>query len=489
MAIAYAGGLGIFALLCGRSAFNRAEQSGAAMVLGAGLVSLASFLLGLVVGGWSLRLAVSALCIGSLVLAARREPGLFAWPGRSLFTPSIAATALVAAAALGLVTWVSLYHTDLGWDGLFNWEAKSRAAFLNRGAFPISALDSSLSHPRYPLLVPLFGAWIYGWLGRVDQSMLKLVGPYFYLAALLLVIGSARRLSRNSWAGIVGALLLAAVPQLVAGGGGASSGYADWPLAVVYVCAMIAVDEYTRSGSPVAARLAGAAVLLGLWTKADMLVLLFCAAAAIAPRVIRNKEWRSGLTVVLPGICLYVLWSILVAWAHAPKDGDFGLRPHFDRVYILLRSLGGECLKWAEWSLFWPLLGLTAPFFFFRRFRPLIPLATGVFLPLILYPLVFVFSGWNPVRDHVASALPRLLLHIVPAAAILIVVVSFKVCRWDGSLLAAGKAAYANAEELIQAAAVILEPTGLTVEDLRRLYLKKAGLAARKQYAKRSGPS
>ncbi len=38
-------------------------------------------------------------------------------------------------------------------------------------------------------LLPMLQVWIYEWVGHVDQSFVKLIGPYFYAAALLLLIG------------------------------------------------------------------------------------------------------------------------------------------------------------------------------------------------------------------------------------------------------------------------------------------------------------
>ena len=482
LVLAFAGGLGMVVLLGRPSSFSRAELCGMAVVLGAGLVSLSSFLLGILMYGWVLRSAVSVLCLGSLVIALRRDRGAFAVKLPERFVPSVAPilTSVFAVAALYLLVWISLYHSDLGWDGLFNWEAKTRTAFLNDGVFPFQAFSSGLLHTRYPLLVPLFGAWIYSWLGRVDQSMLKLVGPFFYLGALLLLAGSARRLTGSPWAGALAVLILAAVPPTMIGGGSASSGYADWPLAVIYLCTLIATLEYTRTNSAPAARLAGVTLMLGIWTKADMLVLLVCIAAVAAPRIIRERNWKLGLVIFLPALAMRFIWSVMLVVVKAPPDGDFHFRPHFDVAGMLLQNALSEFIKWKQWGLFWPLLGLAVFLYVIRRhFSEVAVWTGGVILPMILYPCVFIFSAWNPIHDHVASSLSRLFLQIVPAASLFIALTIHRVFEADNRggrstlPLSQAGAGEDQAEILISAAAAVLQPIGITADDLRELYRRR----------------
>jgi hypothetical protein len=497
-AIAFGGGWGVFGLLWRSSSFSRAERYGAAIVLGVGLVSASSFLFGLLIDGWALRLTVSALCLGALVLGLKREPAADAAKQPRFAASSIVTSALIAA-TLVFVGWISLFHTDLGWDGLFNWEAKSRAAFLNRGAFPLSAFSSGLSHSRYPLLVPLFGAWIYGWMGQIDQSVIQLVGPLFYLATLLLLVGSSRRLTGNSWAGALAVILLVGVPQILIGGGSATSGYADWPLALIYFCGLLAVYEYTRTGARGAARFAGAVLALGVWTKADMIVLLVCVAAIVASRVLRDQDWRTGMLILSPPLLTYALWSLTLRLTHATPDGDFQLQPHVDRVPALLRHLVDELTVWKSWSLFWPLLGLASLVVVLKGRRYAIPWVGGVFLPALLYSLVFVFSAWSPVEVHVSSALSRLLEHVAPAGTLLIVLAAFVTFERNprqDDVASASSAVRRQAgapaldpstEALILSAADILQATGLTADDLRELYRRKSPSRSALKRRRRAG--
>jgi hypothetical protein len=72
-------------------------------------------------------------------------------------------------------------------------------AFRHNGAIPLGFYTSGyeITHVAYPVYLSLLQAWVYEWLGHIDQSMVKLIGPYLYLAAVLLLISSAKRAANS----------------------------------------------------------------------------------------------------------------------------------------------------------------------------------------------------------------------------------------------------------------------------------------------------
>jgi hypothetical protein len=392
------------------------------------LVSLSSFCLGFLIQGVPLRCAVTAICLGMAGYAwKRRSWALPDLSGLRLPAPQAIVLALVAA-QVGFVTWLSLYRESLGWDGLFNWESKARVAFLHGGAIPLQYYTSNYDffHRSYPPLVPLLEAWIYGFLGRMDQSMIKLIGPYFYLAAALLLISVANRTKQWCWSGIFVLLPFLLVPALAMGQGSASSGYVDFPLSVVYVCAVVHCVEHWRTQSVDSARLLGLSAALLAFTKADGIVPLFCLTVAIVPLVVRERNWKLGAWAILPGFGLWRGWSAFMSSLGVPREADFaGFTPavflsHVDRAGPLLVWTVEELTALRRWSLLWPLVA--AGLFYLIRGREKsrwYPWAATVCLPLLLYPCVFFFSAWNPVEAHVKIALPRLFVHIASAAALM----------------------------------------------------------------------
>lgn len=481
LSVAFAGGLGVVLLLRdGKLRLDPCGICGTALIGGAGLVALSYFWLGLLFQGAGLRLAVVAICLAPpLYVWQRNRWALPAFSLPSLNAPRAVIFAM-AAVLFGCVTWFSLYRQSLMWDGLYNWEWKARAAFLNHGSIPLSYYSpGELFHKAYPPLVPVLEAWIYGFLGRHDQSMAKLIGPYFCLAALLLLISVSNRERKNGWSAVLVFLPFVLVPCLYLGDGSATSGYADFPLAAIYFCAVIHLTEHWQTGSSRSATLAGISAMLLVFTKSEGIIPLLCIAAAIAPMAVRERNWKLAARVALPGLGLWLIWKTFMKALHVPQEVDFiGFTPaiflaHLDRARPLLAWTLQELTSWTRWSLVWPLTAAAFVLLIQRaRGWQWYPWAAVVLLPLAIYPWTYFFSAWNPVELHVKSSLPRLFLHIAPVAALMVGLVFAEV--WDTRVLWRR----ARAEDLppealdalLQQAAEILRPTGITVQHLRDEY-------------------
>jgi hypothetical protein len=413
-----------------RSQCSPWSLAGAAMVLGTGFVALLSFCLGLLVQGPLLRWAVTAACVALPLLAYWR-----AWKThiRDLLPRPAVADIWLAAAAwcqVCVVCWLALYRYPLGWDGLFVWEVKAQIAFRNGGALPMGYWTSNyeLSHSAYPVFLPMFQVWIYEWVGHVDQSFVKLIGPYSYAAALLLLIGAVRRAELSRWVAFLAIMMLAFVPAVVLTDGSATSGYADFPLAVAFLAAVIHLVDYWRSRSQSAILLAGACGGMLPFMKADGILLLFAFGLTILPKAIRGRKWRDVAMMLGPGVTVWLGWAVFLKLAHTVKQGDFlPITPatflaHADRAGVLMKWTWEELTTWPRWNVLWPLTALaTTCMIASRRFAEWWPLVVPVLLPLALYPGVFFFSAWNTqLEDHVKWSLGRLYLQVAPCAVLLI---------------------------------------------------------------------
>ena len=422
--IAFAGGLGSALLLTPvKPPRGWWELSGTALVFGAGIVSLSSFCLGFFVQGAVLRWIITSACITLLLFGWRyhREPLLV-----RLDTIQ-AITAAIVVVQVGLVTWLSFYRFHLGWDGLFNWESKARIAFFNHGAMPLSFYTGRLDffHNGYPLFFPLLESWIYGWVGNVNQTLIKLIGPYFYLASVLLAIAAVSRLSKFRWAGVLAAVLLGLTPALIAGEGSASSGYADFTLAAVSLCAVVHCAVYWQTGAIEAARLTGASAMFLPFIKTEGYISLLLIALAVIPKVVRDRSWKIGLWLLGPGLATWLGWTVFLRLTHSFPEHDF--RPltvhNFlaggPRVPDIVRWSFQELVAWSHWSLLWPLAIAAIIVMVFRNPMPdWYPWAVNIVVPLALFPATYILSGWEPVEPHLKSSLWRLWLHSAPTAVV-----------------------------------------------------------------------
>jgi hypothetical protein len=429
--ISFIGGAGAVLLLApSRWRESPCGFAGAALVVGAGIISLLSFCLGFVVQGGFLRWIVTAACVTLFVLGRAR----YAKQSFKAERPAVNAVqvllGVLVTGQLWFVTWLSLYKSGLGWDGLFNWEAKALIAFRHNGAIPLQFYTSGyeITHVAYPVYLPLLQTWIYEWLGHVDQSMIKLIGPYLYLAAVLLLISSAKRDTNSLWAATFAVLLFGLVPAFILGDGSASSGYADFPLAVVWLCALVHSIEYWRTGALWAARLTGVSAMFLPFVKNDGLIALLCIALAVVPKAAWKRNWKAAAWMLMPGFGLLFGWRVFTKVTHLVQ-GDLlpftlaNLLAHLNRTGELVRLTNQEVLRWEHWGILWPATLAAGAFVVTRkRMFTWYPLVVNALLPLVLYPCVFFFSMWVPFETHVRVALPRLFIHNAPAAILLVAV-------------------------------------------------------------------
>jgi hypothetical protein len=339
----------------------------------------------------------------------------------------LALVALTQFAVLG----AAAMWTPLGWDGLFNFELKARLAFEHSpsGQMPAAYFGDPTrvwSHQRYPLLVPFTEFWIYSWLGRVDQAAVKIVFPIFYCSLVALVCGAVRRLADRRSA-LLTAVALGCVPALTLLPG-AASGYADVPLAASAAGAVCFAFAALRANDPRHANLAAGLLAVAVWTKAEGMILAAaiglaaCAAAAAASRA------RLSALLWVPAVAL-APWHVALALYRAQPAGDFRALTLADfgsaagTLAVVCPAVVRELMRPGHWGLIWPaffasvLVMMAAR----RTTRADWFVVASVLAPLGLYALVYLFSAWPDVREHVGFSLPRLLVALAPVAVFFVV--------------------------------------------------------------------
>lgn len=422
-------GVSLIALPRHRST-NAIELLCLSFLLGAGLVSIASFTFGFFIAGLWLRLAVAALCLTLFALGLRARSMKFDWRSALSASKSDWALPLWTLAPVGLAAWVSSARA-MGWDGLFNWEIKARAAFLSGGVIPLSFYSDPTrpwTHPEYPLLLPMTEAWIYGWMRRADQTMAQLLFLFFFAAALgLLYAGVSRFGARRAQLWATPIFLLA--PQLIfSGQGGVSSGYADFPLAVFYLAAVILLFEYWETSD------AGLLLPFGLlagalcWVKSEGAILWSCLIAMAMIKTFQRRDWRKAAGAVLPGLVVLIGWRIFLLIAK-PSTGEVFLPvtpstlwKNLWRAPQIAHAVVVELLNWRRWGPLWVVVVVAALFLTVNRRRErwaVLPVA--VFLPIAIYAGVYVFSAWDFLL-HLNNSFPRLLTQVSLVAALMVAI-------------------------------------------------------------------
>ena len=419
-------GFGVAILIMSRSTrINIIECACLAWLFGVGIVSISLWLGGTLIPGAALQLVVSLVCLALALTGWRvkKNKGVrFALPLPSSPVEWLL-TALLLLELLALFI-VSLKHT-LGWDGLFNWEIKARYAFLNNGVLPGSYYSSpgrAYSHPEYPLAIPFTELWLYLWMGVPHQFWIKTIFPIFHITGALLTCLFVTRLTGKRWLGLLIALLLPFVPFVTASPGGVIVGYADIPLSIFYVAALGYFLCSMECELPHSFTVYAVVLALVPWIKSEGLILSsLLAMIGLFVGFCRHRVWAAILST-LPWLCLIIGWRLYLAAMHVIMPSDFArptlhlLSANLQRLTTIGRIAFVEITDTGLWSVFW-LLALFAIIYLLvaRRLSRLL-LAVAVVGPIFLYLLTYIFSAWPSYTAHITSSLPRLLLHVVPAA-------------------------------------------------------------------------
>jgi hypothetical protein len=325
-------------------------------------------------------------------------------------------------------------HTRLGWDGLFNLEFKARLAFEHQpqGQLPLayfSDVSRAWSHPSYPLLVPFSEFWLYSWLGRIDEHAIKVLSPLYFFAVIAGVCGAIRRVT-NTETAIVSGVFACAVPAMVNLG---TTGYAEIPLSAAITAALSCAALGLSSRQPAMFVLAGAFGAIAAWTKTEglLLALYLGSAVLLSSRLCNRGRGTSVLSLKAMSAVLWIPVAASVPWFvmqyfYGITEPDFpSILPsvalaHLDRlpeiVTLVLRAL----LTPGQWGLLWPAFAAACVLAVWRRDADhLAVLSAGaVLVPLAAYTLIYLFSAWDNVGDHVRTSIDRLLTPLASAALI-----------------------------------------------------------------------
>ena len=417
----FAFGFGLTALLAREVPLDRFERFGIAYLLGVGAASMLWIVLApfyAIVSPIVLISAIAWMVAG--IARVRRKPDTSRYvpePARGGW--AVVLTLLLAVELIAL-TAASL-GSGLGFDAVFNFEVKARVAFENQtpGQIPLAFFgDASRvwSHPRYPLLVPFAEYWIYGWLGRVDQFLVKIIFPMFFAALIAVTAGAMRRIS-SPLAALAAVTALGALPALTVIPG-AISGYAEVPLAAAVAAAVCCAIVAVKTGRAEAFRLCGALSAIAAWTIVEGGILALCLAAA--GLIVAG---RKALPMLVMPVAVVAAWMMFQHFYGVPEKDFPSLSPqialaNLNRIPVIARVVARELITPGHWGLLWPAFVLTCALALAKRtWRDAdLLIAAVVVIPLCVYPAIYLFSSWADVEGHVRTSFVRLLVPLAPAA-------------------------------------------------------------------------
>ena len=438
--------------------------------LGIGAVAITLFLLSLVSSVWAgprlsrgLILFVVLSIVAVLFVLWRRvrrqssAPGSAGPPGAGLSLFGVLLVAVLVLLFLSQAYYAA--NTPLSaMDAMGFWGYSAKAIFFD-GTVRTPAVVEPLRghpHPRYPLLVPLAQDWVHFLRGRYDDSAVKLVFVGFYVALVGVVFGAARRrwgriaevaeskrsqkrrgrrieevgdLPTYPRAGMVAAFLVATIPVLRADGFGAAFALADIPLAFFIAAALVSWLRWMDEGQMGDLVLTFVFAALGAWTKNEGLVaLILLTVLVVAEAVSRRRRVGAVVGAVAVGWVLVVPW-LLFQGGLAAVDENYPAHVRLS-VFIAnagrLPAIGGawlrELVDASRWSILWLLAAVAGVWAVRRRLRPACWVGAFALGQVLVYTVVYVVAPWD-IAELLELTATRLLLHVMPAAVLLCVLV------------------------------------------------------------------
>jgi hypothetical protein len=266
------------------------------------------------------------------------------------------------------------------------------------------------SHPGYPLFLSSFIGMLWAVSGGFTSHVPALVSAVMAASVLALLVGALAE-RRSLALGLLAGLLLAGTELFASQ---ASAQYADLPLALAFLAALVLLDAAATPGVLLAA---GAALGLAPWIKNEGLVFAVAALAVAAWRF-RLRDWLWIALGALPGLLAVAALKTMVPGNEgmfpATAGEAFAKLANPARWAQVAGGFGGALLELGHWWAH-PLL-LLAVLAWALRLAPRRSLWLGIPILVALtaeFGLFLVSTA--DLKWHLGTSVSRLVLQLWPS--------------------------------------------------------------------------
>lgn len=426
-------GWGVLRLCAGSLALSRLETAAIAFPLGAGLISLEMLLSYFVKAPLTPRLVLAPwlvlMAVIWLIERQRRVDGNAA-PGT---TVSEGKTGILWYVLVFGVTFEVLYaffraliQPIESYDAIAIYAIKSKmfyaAGAVNGSLF--TTMKSFFPHPDYPLNIPLVETFFYTMMGGLNDQLVKIIFPLFFVALLALLYSAVRRFASRTYA-LLAVFLLATIPQANAY---AANAYHEIPLACYYFASALLLFRFIErpeDGRPLI--LSAIMVALGGWTKNEGLLYCVVNLAVLGAFVACNLKRIAPAARLNVAAYPVIIVLISLPWLYIKKT--YGLVNHeidlanVNPVYVVAQlhkmvpivyEFQKQFFGPKKWLLIWPVAAAVIIIYFRKAFAGVGKyMALSLALAISGYILFYLIS-YVDVVFFVGKSWSRFLLHFLP---------------------------------------------------------------------------
>ncbi|MDP2912798.1 MAG: hypothetical protein Q8N91_02190, partial [Candidatus Omnitrophota bacterium] len=316
------------------------------------------------------------------------------------------------------------------YDAIAIYGIKSKIFYL-AGSIPqdyFSSIGRAFPHPDYPLNIPLFETCIYLFMGKLNDQLVKIMFPLYYLGILGIFYYALRRFAGSTYA-LLFTFLTASVSQF---NSYATNAYADLPLAYYYFASAVFLFSWFRDTRK-SSRLAISAVMAALagWTKNEGLMYCLINFIVIGAFLVFNLKKVKKRDLLMAG--LYVLTVVIILspflWIRNAErlintdveSGGAGALYMVKQLYKLgpiLYEFQKEFFGPKKWNILWPVIALAFIFRFKDAFRGIQRYAAvSVILAVLGYVSIYMISVLD-INFFAGKTMSRFLIHFMPLAVL-----------------------------------------------------------------------
>jgi hypothetical protein len=284
------------------------------------------------------------------------------------------------------------------YDAVAIYAIKSKIFFL-AGSIPqdfFARLAGRFPHPDYPLNIPLFESFVYLSMGTLNDQLVKIIFPLYFVSVLVMMYFAVRRFASVNYA-LIFTFLLASIPQFNAY---ATNAYLDLPLAAYCFISAVFLFDWLKDARKIQSLvISGINAGLAGWTKNEGL--MYCAvfiATILAHMLLEPKKellkYMKGLSINIFIIFLLLSPWLFIRYVFRLINTDIGaitMNPvhifkQLHKVWPILYEFQKQVLGPKKWNIIW--VAVIAAFVL--RFRKVF---RGELRPVSIM-LVFIICGY-----------------------------------------------------------------------------------------------
>ncbi len=360
-------------------------------------------LLGQIAGAFGAPLTLHLF--GLLLLTALLVVSFEKLPKRVPQTPVAWAATILTLIPIAILALNTFTTPVTDYDGRVTWILKAKAIANEHsitGPFFLGKTSRN-AHSQYPLLMPIAAAGIFQATGSDDDRVVRPLFSLIAIASLVVLRAAMERVAGISAAAVITAAV-AWLPQFAAeNDGGMTSAYSDVPMIAFVALALLTIVRGDASKQP--------------WRFGLQLAFIACVKNegilfVFVLLFLARFPWKALIPVVTT-LAALALWR-----SHVPLQYD-------ENYPQLLRHLGAKLsnypeaakellsrmFAWRVWGAFWIVAALAA-------IRAKKTFVIAIVFILFAYITTYAVTNWT-IAELAASSAHRLLLHVVPFAAML----------------------------------------------------------------------